>query len=120
MANVTDVEGDALGQGARLVVTTQVGSHVLVSHVRVDSFEPGRRVAWIHEENFLDAKPFTMMADGRTEFTVTPKGEATEVYARVSFTPKGFKAKVAASLFVDSKVRPQLVQSLERLKALVD
>lgn len=110
----------AVQKGARFKLVTAVGTSKLVSDCEITGFDQERSFAWAHRKDVLDGEPFDMMKEARSEFEVQKKGDGTHLVARISFEPQGLRAKLAAGLFMNKTIKPQMEKALERLRKLVE
>lgn len=121
MANVTKTEGaKTLKLGSVFKIHTQLGSHILVSEVKVNTFEPDKQLAWDHLVDELDGAATDMMSEGKTSFALEGTGKTTTLTARISFVPHGLKAKLGANWFLQHKIKPQMEASLQRFAKLCE
>src|SRR5687767_8465583 len=60
LPNVTNVKvtNKKSGVGATRTVAMRMGNTDLMSHQRVVTAEPGKRYAWVHDQDFVDKEKF--------------------------------------------------------------
>lgn len=122
LPNVTDVNvtNSKKGIGATRTVAIRMGNTDLVSHQRVVVAEPGKRFAWVHDQDFVDKERFDLLADVGTIFDLEPDGQtSTQVRATAHFEPKGLRARLAAPFFTHD-VKKQMLSALENIKRLAE
>lgn len=122
LPNVTDVKvtNAKKGLGATRTVAIRMGNSDLVSHQRVVIADPGKRFAWVHDQDFVDKERFDLLADVGTIFDLEPDGKkSTQVVATAHFEPKGLRARLAAPFFTHD-VKKQMTSALENIKRLAE
>ena len=121
LPNVSDVKvtNKKTGVGAKRTVAMRMGNTELVSHQRVVSAEPGKRYAWVHDQDFVDREKFDLLTDVGTVFELAPVGRRTRVTATAHFEPKGLSARLAAPFFTHD-VKKQMNAALENIKRLAE
>lgn len=107
------------GVGATRAVAIRMGNTDLLSHQRVVVAKPGKKFAWVHDQDFVDDEKFDLLTDVGTVFELETEGAGTRLLATAHFEPKGLKAKLAAPLFTHD-VKKQMTSALENIKRLAE
>ena len=121
LPNVTKVKttNTKKGVGATRTVAMRMGNTNLLSHQRVVAAEPGKRFAWIHDQDFVDKEQFDLLTDVGTVFELKQEGRGTRVKAVAHFEPKNIAARLAVPLFTQD-VKKQMNAALDNLKRLAE
>lgn len=121
LPNVTSVKvtNAKKGVGGTRTASIRMGNTELMSHQRVVTAEPGKKFAWVHDQDFIDDERFDLLTDVGTVFELVAERNATRVIATAHFEPKGLRARLAAPLFTHD-VKKQIASALENIKHLAE
>lgn len=121
LPNVSDVSvtNKKTGVGGTRIVSMRMGNTELMSHQRVVTAEPGKRFAWVHDQDFVDNEAFDLLTDVGTVFDLFASGNGTRLRATAHFEPKGLRARLAAPFFTHD-VKKQIGAALENIKRLAE
>lgn len=113
------LEGQALGRRQRL--HGRWGRKRSEIDQTVVTYEPGRRIAWRHDEERLDGKPAPRFARD-TEFAIQlePAGRETVVRLRSRQVPASRPRGLAIRMFGSRDVARNMERSLNRLAQAVE
>lgn len=114
-----DWNGKSLKVGSRLKLVSVTASKNEISvEVEVTHFDVPKHLAWRSVEELWNGEPQRHVSDLGTEFVLEAHetSKVTDVRVNASFVAQSLKAKLGASLLLNTKIRPELEKALAELK----